>query len=131
MSNKLFVGRLSSRTTQEDLEALFKKYGVIKKLNVKLGYAFVDYEENHEAEDAIAALNGTNVDDSNIVVEISKGPRDPRDRDARPNRPTFNGRGYKVVIEGIARGTSWQDLKDFSRSAGRPTFTVIKQKFRC
>ena len=31
----------------------------------------------------------------------------------------------KVRVEGLGGATSWQDLKDFARKAGQPTFTNV------
>jgi hypothetical protein len=39
----VYVGRLSSRTRERDLEDAFSKYGRIIRLDMKAGYAFIEY----------------------------------------------------------------------------------------
>jgi arginine/serine-rich splicing factor 7 len=38
---KIYIGRLSSKTRERDLEEQFGKYGKIAKLEFKFGFAFV------------------------------------------------------------------------------------------
>ncbi|CAH1787365.1 unnamed protein product, partial [Owenia fusiformis] len=81
----LFVGRLSKRTRTRDVEEIFREYGHMSRCEVKYGeemaYAFVDYEDRKDAEDAIRCENGRKVLGSTIIVEHCKGaPRRPMDR---------------------------------------------------
>jgi RNA recognition motif-containing protein len=39
--NQIFIGNLSHRMKQEDVEKEFKRFGTIKEVLVKTGYAFV------------------------------------------------------------------------------------------
>jgi arginine/serine-rich splicing factor 7 len=38
---RVYVGRLSSRVRERDLDEVFGKFGKIRKLDMKQGYAFV------------------------------------------------------------------------------------------
>eukprot|EP01087_Luapelamoeba_hula_P019033 TRINITY_DN624_c0_g1_i1.p1 TRINITY_DN624_c0_g1~~TRINITY_DN624_c0_g1_i1.p1 ORF type:complete len:260 (+),score=1.70 TRINITY_DN624_c0_g1_i1:98-877(+) len=67
----VYVGRLSSRTRERDLEDAFNRYGRVSRLDLKAGYAFVEYSEARDAEDAIRGLDGTDLDGSRIAVEPS------------------------------------------------------------
>lgn len=70
----VYVGGLSDRTRERDLEDLFKKYGRIEKVILKnRGYGFVEFEDSRDAEDAVKEMNGTNLDGSRIIVEIANG----------------------------------------------------------
>lgn len=40
-TKRLYVGRLSYKTRERDLEDAFAKYGKVVKCDVKQGYAFV------------------------------------------------------------------------------------------
>jgi len=40
----VYVGRLSSRTRERDLEDTFTKFGRLQRLDLKAGYAFIEYE---------------------------------------------------------------------------------------
>merc|ERR1719450_1065831 len=42
--------------------------------------------------------------------------------------PSRAGTGHRIQISGIKEGTSWQDLKDFARSAGHVTFADIDKR---
>ncbi len=39
----VYVGRLSSRTRERDLEDAFLKYGRVNRLDMKNGYAFIEF----------------------------------------------------------------------------------------
>eukprot|EP00026_Physarum_polycephalum_P015534 Phypoly_transcript_16240.p1 GENE.Phypoly_transcript_16240~~Phypoly_transcript_16240.p1 ORF type:complete len:131 (+),score=14.48 Phypoly_transcript_16240:37-393(+) len=72
---RLYVGKLSYRTRERDLEDLFSKYGKIINCELKHGYAFVEFDDDRDAEDAIRGMDGVEVDGANIVVESSHGGR--------------------------------------------------------
>ncbi|XP_045177183.1 probable splicing factor, arginine/serine-rich 5 [Mercenaria mercenaria] len=89
----LFIGRLSKNCRARDLEDVFEPYGRMSRCEIKYGaemaYAFVDYEDRRDAEDAIRYENGREVAGSAIIVEWAKGAprRTGRDsRDMRDNR---------------------------------------------
>lgn len=77
----IYVGNLSTTTTEDRLKAIFTAFGEIE--NVKLikdrfsgrtkGYGFVEMPSNSEADVAIKALNGNHVDGNYIKVK----PADP------------------------------------------------------
>ncbi|MCO5572727.1 hypothetical protein L7F22_026486 [Adiantum nelumboides] len=73
---RLYVGHISSRTRTRDLEDLFSKYGRIRDVDMKQDFAFVDFFDSRDADDARHYLNGRNFDGSRIAVEFAKrGPR--------------------------------------------------------
>jgi len=65
MSRSIFVGNLPWRTTSEELEELFSKYGNVERATIKTqprtgrskGFGFVEIVE-HRQDEAIEALNG-------------------------------------------------------------------------
>lgn len=68
----MFVGNISKNVKISDLETEFQKYGPCK-INVPKGsYAFVDYENDKDAEDAMDALKGRSMGGRPITVEWSK-----------------------------------------------------------
>ncbi|KAJ3080873.1 hypothetical protein HDU79_010767 [Rhizoclosmatium sp. JEL0117] len=70
---KLYVGRLPRNADKRDLEDLFGKYGRVVSLDLKQGgFAFVEYEDQRDAEDAIAALNNFPFEGERISVEWSR-----------------------------------------------------------
>ncbi|KAJ0538304.1 putative RNA recognition motif domain, nucleotide-binding alpha-beta plait domain superfamily [Helianthus annuus] len=72
-TTRLYVGHLASRTRSRDLEDIFSRYGRIRHVDMKRDYAFVEFSDPRDADDARYSLNGRDVDGSRIVVEFSKG----------------------------------------------------------
>ncbi|KAK5835846.1 hypothetical protein PVK06_011559 [Gossypium arboreum] len=70
---RLYVGHLSSRTRSRDLEDMFSRYGRIRDVDMKRDYAFVEFSDPRDADDARYSLNGRDLDGSRIVVEFAKG----------------------------------------------------------
>ena len=58
---KLYVGDLGSSATKEELEDAFSYYGRLRNVWVARnppGFAFVEFEDNRDAEDAARGLDG-------------------------------------------------------------------------
>ncbi|KAJ7284317.1 hypothetical protein O6H91_13G026000 [Diphasiastrum complanatum] len=73
---RLYVGRLSTRTRSRDLEDLFSKYGRIREVDVKHDFAFVEFKDHRDADEARHYLDGKEFDGNRIVVEFARrGPR--------------------------------------------------------
>ncbi len=85
MSNKLFVGNLSFNTTENDLQDAFAAHGTVLETNLMMdrvsgrprGFGFVTMSTPDEAQNAINALNGQQVDGRALTVNIAK-PREER-----------------------------------------------------
>ena len=41
IKNNVYVGKLSDKTRERDLEELFQKYGKVANVSIKVGYGFV------------------------------------------------------------------------------------------
>lgn len=90
-STRLFVGRLSSRTRSRDLEDLFSRYGRVRNVDMKRDYAFVEFSDPRDADDARYGLNGRDLDGSRITVEFAKGV--PRGSGGSGGSREYLGRG--------------------------------------
>ena len=82
----MYVGNLDPKTTKEQLDDAFRPVGKLKNVWVARrppGFAFVEYEDPRDAEDAVTKLNDTELDGRRIRVEVSgaRGDRRGRDRD--------------------------------------------------
>jgi cold-inducible RNA-binding protein len=85
MSNKLFVGNLSFDTTELGLQDLFAAHGTVEDVNLVTdrvtgrprGFAFVTMSTPEQAQAAIAALSGKNVNGRDITVTEAR-PREER-----------------------------------------------------
>jgi cold-inducible RNA-binding protein len=80
MSMKLYVGNLSFNTTNQDLNDLFATIGTVESTNIiedretgrSRGFAFVEMSSQAEGENAIAQLNGKEVDGRELKVNEAK-----------------------------------------------------------
>jgi cold-inducible RNA-binding protein len=99
MNNKLFVGNLSFQTTENELNDAFAAHGTVTEANLMIdratnrsrGFAFVTMSTDEEAQKAIEAMNGADLNGRAITVNIA------RPREERPggggNRRGFGGGG--------------------------------------
>jgi RNA recognition motif-containing protein len=82
---KLYVGNLSFNTSNQDLSELFTEFGTVESANIvedretgrARGFGFVEMSSKEEAENAISALNGKEVDGRSLTVNEAK-PRENR-----------------------------------------------------
>ncbi|XP_052064662.1 serine/arginine-rich splicing factor 7-like isoform X11 [Mytilus californianus] len=78
---KLYVGDLARDAHERDLERAFSYYGRLRNVWVArnpAGFAFVEFEDPRDADDAVRALDGTNLCGSRIRVEHSTGKVRPK-----------------------------------------------------
>ena len=86
MGRKLFVGNLAFQTTSADLETLFAEVGTCESASVvtdretgrSRGFGFVEMASNDEAQKAIAALNGRDLQGRQLNVSEAKERTDRR-----------------------------------------------------
>ncbi|KAL8480459.1 hypothetical protein ACS0TY_027115 [Phlomoides rotata] len=102
-TTRLYVGHLSSRTRSRDLEHVFSRYGRVRDVDMKRDYAFVEFSDPRDADDARYNLDGRDVDGRRIIVEFAKGvPRGPggvREYVGRGPAPG-SGRCFNCGIDG-------------------------------
>ena len=56
--SQLYVGNLSAEGDEKAIRILFGKYGNVREVLMKNGYAFVEYDSPVSADDAMRDLNG-------------------------------------------------------------------------
>ncbi|WOG88652.1 hypothetical protein DCAR_0207887 [Daucus carota subsp. sativus] len=97
MSRPVFCGNFEYETRQSDLERLFSKYGRVERVDMKSGYAFVYFEDERDARDAIRALDHYpfGYDRRKLSVEWAKGERG-RHRDG--SKSVANQRPTKTLF---------------------------------
>ncbi len=98
MNTKLFVGNLSFNTTENDLQDAFAAHGVVTEANLMTdratgrprGFAFVTMASPEDAQKAIQAMNGANLDGRTLAVNEAR----PKEQGASGGgRPAY-GRRY-------------------------------------
>ncbi len=100
MSEKLFVGNLSFKTTENDLQDAFAAHGTVVEANLMMdratgrprGFAFVTMSSPEEAQKAISALNGKEMDGRALTVNIAR-PREERPGGGGGRRGGYAGHG--------------------------------------
>src|SRR5207244_6324849 len=88
----IFVGNLSFGATEDAVRSLFEAYGKVDRVSVVTdrdtgrakGFGFVEMSVDAEAEKAIAALNGRELDGRALNVN-----------EARPKEDRSSGGGYR------------------------------------
>ncbi|MEO8097719.1 MAG: RNA-binding protein [Acidobacteriota bacterium] len=88
----IFVGNLSFNATEDGVRALFQEYGTVDRVSVVTdretgrarGFGFVEMSNDSEAERAISALNGQDLDGRALNVN-----------EARPKESGGGGGGYR------------------------------------
>lgn len=184
MTTRVYIGGITHRCRDDDLEYFFRKYGKIKDISIKNKYAFVDFDDVKDAEDAVYYLHKKEFMGEIVSVEIARGTPHGRDKErwgypssgrrsrsrsrsrrsrsrsrsrsrrrsrsrSRSRRSRSRSRSrdrrkpiwldkygpptrtdYRVIVENLSTRVSWQDLKDFMRSAGDVTFADAHRQRR-
>ena len=87
----IFVGNLDFAATESSIRTLFEPYGNVERVSLvtdrdtgrSRGFAFVEMTDSAEADRAIAALNGTELDGRALNIN-----------EARPKPAGGGGRGF-------------------------------------
>jgi len=94
---KLYVGNLSFETTENDIQDLFEQHGTVNEVHLMMdrmtgqsrGFAFVTMNDDTQANSAMSALNGNELNGRALTVNQAR-PREERPRPPRGNR-SFGG----------------------------------------
>lgn len=126
---RLYVGNLPGDIRKSELEDIFIKYGKIRTLDIKTGrdqpsaaFAFLEFDDARDAEDAQRGRNGYEFAGQRIRVETAKGGFVAVSSRGPPRRS-----GFRARVTGLPDGASWQDLKDHMREAGDVGFSNIER----
>jgi len=106
---KIFIGGLPTHLTADQVKELLSSFGQLKAFNLVVdqntglskGYAFCEYLDNSLTDQAIAGLNGMQLGENKLLVQLSC-------QGSRTGVPNFN---TQTQIAGI----------DLSKGAGPPT----------
>lgn len=81
----IYVGNLDFKVSEDDLQKIFEEYGTVSSAKIIVdkfsgrskGYGFVEMGNDKEAKEAIKDLNGSEIENREIVVNEAK-PREKR-----------------------------------------------------
>jgi len=96
MGTKLYVGNLGYGIGDSDLEKLFTAYGSVRSAQVikdrdtgrSKGFGFVEMGSSQEAQAAITALNGKEIEGRSVTVN------EARPKEEGGGKGGFGGRGH-------------------------------------
>ena len=91
MNNKLFVGNLSFKVTETELQEVFSQAGTVVSVSIptdkytgkKRGFGFVEMSSQEEAEQAIKALNGRALAGREMSVNLARPKEETGDNRSR------------------------------------------------
>lgn len=84
-SCRVFIGHLSPRAREDDVERFFEGYGRVRDINLKNGYGFVEFDDERDADDAVHDLDNRELCGQRVKIEHAKG--NPRG--------SYESRGYR------------------------------------
>lgn len=141
---RVYVGGLSQGTKKEDLETEFEKFGKLNNVWVAFnppGFAFIEFSNKTDAENACDSMNGTELLGGKLRVELSRsrgrggfrgnGGGRGRGGSRGGNGPPvmgFGGRGRGGARSAGGRGGGGPRRggfgrgRDFSRNGGRDNY---------
>ncbi|KAK4378902.1 hypothetical protein RND71_000764 [Anisodus tanguticus] len=136
LSRTIYVGNLPGDIREREVEDLFYKYGPIVEIDLKVpprppGYAFVEFEDPRDADDAIRGRDGYDFDRHCLRVELAHGGRGSSSYDRQSSYSSGSRGGlprrsdYRALVSGLPSSASWQDLKDHMRRAGDVCFSQV------
>lgn len=99
----IFVGNLSFGATEDAIRSLFEAHGTVERVSIitdrdtgkARGFAFVEMTNDSEADKAIAALNGSDLDGRTLNIN-----------EARPKESSGGGGGRRSSGGGFGRKQS-------------------------
>lgn len=139
---RIYVGNLPPDIRTKDIQDLFHKFGKVTFVDLKNRrgppFAFVEFEDARDADDAVKARDGYDYDGYRLRVEFPRGGGPGNYRSSRGNSDRGGGgrdrgnRGpparrsqFRVMVTGLPASGSWQDLKDHMREAGDVCFADV------
>ena len=140
---KIYIGNLPPDIRTKDVEDLFTKFGRITFVDLKNRkgppFAFLEYEDSRDAEDAVDERDGYDYDGYKLRVEFPREKRGfggdrgggrggfggGRGRGGGGGGGGYRGPKYRVIISGLPASGSWQDVKDHMREAGDIAFVNV------
>jgi RNA recognition motif-containing protein len=112
---KLYVGNLSFNTSNQDLTELFGTVGTVQSANViedretgrSRGFGFVEMSSDAEGQNAIAQLNGKEIDGRELKVNEAKPQENRGGGGGGRGGNRGGGGGYGGGGGGGYRGQRW------------------------
>ena len=117
--NRIWMGGLDPDTRESDIEKFLEGFGKVKEIYLKKMYAFVEFEDEQDAEDAVKELNDKELLDKKVKIEFTNRKK-YEDRSSRSKSPPRGrgrergGRGgapeiyYRLKIRNLTTRFDWR-----------------------
>ncbi|XP_071946851.1 serine/arginine-rich splicing factor 12-like [Antedon mediterranea] len=144
-NSSLFVRNVPDGSRPEELRKLFGRYGPISDVYIPLdyhtrqprGFAYVQFEDIRDAEDALSALDRSRFFGRELEVQFAEGDRkSPGQMRSRDRTPPFRGRRRRSHSpdrrrsRSRSRGSRRRHRKSYSRSRSRSRSPAPKSSQR-
>jgi arginine/serine-rich splicing factor 7 len=70
--SRIFVRNIPAKVTQGELENIFKSIGKVNDIILKTNFAFIQYEQEKDAYEALKSLNDYSLSGNKLIVELAK-----------------------------------------------------------
>uniref|UniRef100_A0A914WF23 RRM domain-containing protein n=1 Tax=Plectus sambesii TaxID=2011161 RepID=A0A914WF23_9BILA len=91
---RLYLGGLSGDTNEDDVRRFFRGCGRISDVSLKRSFAFVEFENYRDADDAVHDLDGRRLNGTSVTLEKARHPPKGRDLDRARDRNYDRDRRY-------------------------------------
>ncbi|XP_057327902.1 RNA-binding protein 1-like isoform X2 [Microplitis mediator] len=131
LSCKVYVGNLGSSASKHEIENAFSQYGPLRNVWVARnppGFAFVEFEDPRDAEDAVRGLHGKRCCGTRVRVEMSSGRSrragggrrpGPKYSRSRSRSPRSTGRSVSRHSRSRSRSPDYSPYGQIPRSRSR------------
>jgi RNA recognition motif-containing protein len=133
MGTRVFVGNVSRRVSEQELERFFSQIGDVASVAIPVdratgearGFAFVEFRTSNSAEEAMDALDGATLDGRSLRLSwaVEKPGRGAADRTTAPaRRPRYESPDLNIEDDYDSRGSRHSGGRDDygEKRRGRP-----------
>ncbi|KAL8731952.1 MAG: hypothetical protein Q9166_003084 [cf. Caloplaca sp. 2 TL-2023] len=144
-TSTLFVRNLNFSTTSERLREVFRPLDGFLSARVKtkpdprhavqllsMGFGFLEFRTKEQAQAALAAMDGHNLDNHQLLIRAShKGADAAEERRREDNAKKIAERRTKVIIKNLPFEASKKDVRSLFSAYGQLRSVRVPKKFDC
>lgn len=142
-TSTLFVRNLNFSTTSEHLREVFKPLDGFLSARVKtkpdpkstgqqlsMGFGFLEFRTKEQAQAAMAAMDGHNLDNHKLLIRVShKGADAAEERRREDTAKKIAGRRTKIIIKNLPFEASKKDVRSLFGAYGQLRSVRVPKKF--
>lgn len=127
-ARRLYVGNIPRTVNNDELQKIVEEHGAVEKVEVMYDkysgrsrrFAFVTMKTVEDANAAIEKLNGTEIGERQIKVNVTEKPLSISDFSLlQAEESQFVDSPYKVYVGNLAKEVTSDTLKDFFAEKGK------------